>query len=123
MRFEELLPVEPRAPMLGRRVLHRYLAGRLPRDRIDDAKLAASELITRAVLHAEQQHPAWIAMTVDLNEGRIRIEVRDEWYRQQDTKRAQEATRWSLLIVEQLASRWGVDPGPPTLVWFEIDAV
>ena len=28
---------------------------------------------------------------------------------------------WGLMIVERLTDRWGIEPGPPGEVWFEID--
>jgi len=32
------------------------------------------------------------------------------------------ASGWGLVLVEELADRWGVDRAPTTLVWFEMDA-
>jgi anti-sigma regulatory factor (Ser/Thr protein kinase) len=121
VRFEELLPVELRAPLLARSVLHRHLCGRLPGERLDDAKLLTSELITRAILHASYRDPGWIALTIDLREERIRVEIRDDWYRTRSKRHRGEGDGWGILLVEQLASRWGIAPGPPSWVWFEME--
>jgi hypothetical protein len=32
------------------------------------------------------------------------------------------ASGWGLVLVEELADRWGVDHAPRTRVWFEMDA-
>jgi anti-sigma regulatory factor (Ser/Thr protein kinase) len=121
-RSEELLPVAPTAPLLARRILHQRLRRFVGSERLDEVKLAASEVVTNAVMHSGTSPDETLGMVVERREGRVRIEVQDNGYGfEKGRGRRQKPNGPGLQIVEALADRWGVEPGPPTYVWFEVD--
>lgn len=83
--------------------------------------LLTSELVTNAILHARSD----LELTVQIDDGTVRVEVRDEGggvpvRREVDL----EATSGrGLALVATLARRWGVAPAPVgKAVWFELSA-
>ena len=61
---------------------------------------------------------------VALGERQIRVEIADHgpgFEPPADTRDVERDSGWGLFFVSQLASRWGVEPGSPGHVWFEID--
>ena len=121
------LPPDSTAPRAARGfVLERLEAWGVPVERVDDARLAVSELVTNAFLHGGG------SSTVDLRlaPGRLEVRVRQESPRLLDTPRepwhlepdemAQHGR--GLLIVDALSSAWGVEPdGAGALAWFTLD--
>ena len=107
-----------------------------------DVRLLISELVTNAIRHAQLHPDDWIDLHVDIEDDGIRVEV-------QDPGRGFDpgATRalgpsngaanghdefdglpwppaesgWGLLLLRRIASRWGVERGNHTRVWFEMD--
>ena len=83
-------------------------------------QLAGSELVTNALVHGSGEVEVQLAAVG----GLVRLEVVDEG---SDTSpqvaRAGESDRrggWGLLVVEQVADRWGAETGPAgTRVWME----
>ena len=90
-------------------------------DRMRDVRLLVSELVTNAVRHAEGEA---VRLVVALKGGTLRIEVHDPG-RGFELKPPPDdplrASGWGLVLVEELADRWGVDHSPRTRVWFEMD--
>ncbi len=86
----------------------------------DLACLLTSELVTNAVVHARTD----VDVSVLLAGGRLRVEVGD-----QDTgcptpsrHAPDETTGRGLLILDAIATRWGVDQeAAGKVVWFEFD--
>jgi serine/threonine-protein kinase RsbW len=94
---------------------------RLPTSRLDDVQLAASEVVTNAVLHGDGP----VVCRVWLGVNVVRMEVADDGEEvprlRGDLVDDGEGGR-GLRIVDALASRWGVTPkrpGPGKTVWFE----
>jgi anti-sigma regulatory factor (Ser/Thr protein kinase) len=84
-----------------------------------------SELVTNGVRHAQLGDDAVIDLEVAVEPERVRVQVSDEgpgfdpptsWPPPPDSVGGR-----GLFIVNQLASRWGVDRGRSTCVWFELD--
>lgn len=106
------------------RQARRFLAGLLGGcPAADDALLCLSELATNAVLHSRSGRPGGrFTVCVRVAAGSLRVAVADEggpWERQRD--RGGQSGR-GLLIVGELASRWGREDGAAgRTVWFEID--
>ena len=110
----------PSAPARARGALEE-IAGRISPDRMRDVRLLVSELVTNAVRHAEG---AVVRLVVALDGSRLRIEVHDPG-RGFELKPPPDdplrASGWGLVLVEELADRWGIDHDPRTRVWFEMD--
>ncbi|MFE0924511.1 SpoIIE family protein phosphatase [Streptomyces mutabilis] len=89
-------------------------------DLVDTAQLLVSELVTNAVLHARTE----AEVTVSRLDGRVRVRVADRrpgrgLVPQNCPPYA--GTGQGLALVEQLASRYGVDVGDEgKVVWFEL---
>ncbi|MGW5336604.1 ATP-binding protein [Streptomyces bauhiniae] len=81
------------------------------KEQSDDLILIVSELVTNAVLHGKTGSGRQVAVTVDYNETRVRVEVRDAG---EGTPRKRAAARLlavsgrGLEIVDTLSSSWGV---------------
>jgi anti-sigma regulatory factor (Ser/Thr protein kinase) len=105
------------------REARRFLAGVLDGcPAADDALLCASELATNAVLHSRSGRPGGcFTVRAARRAGSVRVEVTDEggpWGRERD---GDGQSGRGLVIVGQLANRWGRDEGGAgRTVWFEI---
>ena len=112
-------PREPQSVRTARRALDEF-DGQFPSDRLYDASLCLSELVTNAV-----QHPGSggdLELTVAVDDARLRVEVADEG-RGFDPGHPTEGDErgWGLFIVSNLSDNWGVESGGRTVVWFEIE--
>jgi serine/threonine-protein kinase RsbW len=106
------------------RAARRFLAGVLDGcPAAGDALLCVSELATNAVLHSRSGRPGGrFTVRATVRTGSVRVAVTDEggpWGRERD---GDGQSGRGLLIVGELASRWGRDEGGAGwTVWFEID--
>ncbi len=119
------LPIGPAAPRTARRLVEEWLEPAVGRDQLDRAKLLVSELVTNGVRHVAHHEGDVVELRVQLGAAAVRIEVRDPG---RDFRPARTIAPppdavggRGLLIVDRVASRWGVVPGPRTCVWFELD--
>ncbi|MGB9183739.1 MAG: ATP-binding protein [Solirubrobacteraceae bacterium] len=84
--------------------------------------LLVSEVVTNAVLHPNLSEPAGILFWARIAEHEIRVEVTDHGNgftpQPRDPNRADGG--YGLYLVSKVASRWGVDRGNGTTVWFEV---
>lgn len=88
-------------------------------------ELLVSELVTNAVRHGASDPHESILVRASRTDGHVRVEVCDEgtgFEPGPDPRGALEPGGNGLLLVETLASRWGVSPGQPSCVWFEAEA-
>jgi anti-sigma regulatory factor (Ser/Thr protein kinase) len=127
------LPAPAAPPVTGRvfpgeagqvREARRFLAGVLDGGpAADDALLCVSELATNAVLHSRSGRPGGgFTVRATARAGSVRVEVDDEGGPWQPASDGQGQSGRGLLIVGELASRWGRDHGDGgRTVWFEID--
>lgn len=118
------LPAGPAAPAEARRTIAEWLSGAVDGRAIEDIKLLVSEIVTNAVRHPSLDGP--IEMGMRLGGERVRVEVSDpggEDFRKPAVSAPPPDALGGrgLLIVDRVASRWGVTPGQPTRVWFELD--
>ena len=120
VRLERL----PQAPAQARGHVADSLSGRVENAIVEDVKLLVSELVTNAVRH-QREHGS-IEMTIRVSRDGVRVEVSDPGTGFAKPKVGEPPPDAlggrGLLIVERVASRWGVTPGKPTRVWFELDA-
>jgi anti-sigma regulatory factor (Ser/Thr protein kinase) len=89
--------------------------------------LLVSELVTNAVLHSQGPADAPIRISASVEDERVRVEVTDAGRRFAPAARAPPAAGsrpriggYGLYMVDQVASRWGVDRACGTRVWFEV---
>ena len=108
---------DARAPSRARAELDGFAAALLPPDRLADARLLVTELVSNGVLHGDGD----VRLRVDASSETLHVEVVDEGNGFRAVRRVPDRDGgWGLGIVEALADRWGVFAGS-THVWFEID--
>lgn len=110
-----------RAPACARATLQ-ALDARLGEHR-HVVRLLVSELVTNAVRHGRAGEGEVIEFKVLIASDRIRVDVIDRGagFRPPETPQPRADGGYGLLLTTRLSSRWGVDEGHPTRVWFEID--
>jgi serine/threonine-protein kinase RsbW len=121
MRIERQLAVTPEAAAEAR---HALTGIALEDGRERDVRLLVSELVTNAVRHANLAPGDVILLVIEVEAGRLRVEVHDPGGGFVPTAPAPDPARpsgWGLYLVAELADRWGVDSEDRTLVWFELD--
>jgi anti-sigma regulatory factor (Ser/Thr protein kinase) len=116
------------APAAARAAVSKWcadLGGGAPRR--ETLLLLVSELVTNAVLHSQGPADAPIRVIARVEDERVRVEVTDAGTR--FTGASHELPRpgagttiggYGLYVVDQAASRWGVERACGTRVWFEI---
>jgi anti-sigma regulatory factor (Ser/Thr protein kinase) len=90
----------------------------------DVLELLTSELVTNAVRHGASDPNESILVRAASNGDCVRVEVCDEgsgFAAEPDPRGLLEPGGNGLLLVETLASRWGVHRGSPSCVWFEAE--
>ncbi|MGH9015164.1 MAG: ATP-binding protein [Acidimicrobiia bacterium] len=104
----------------GAREFTRSCLSSAPKETIERAVLLVSELVTNAVVHAACD----VRLRVTPGSP-VRVEVRDENAEPPQARGREplEVGGFGLVIVESVASRWGVEPQPTgKVVWFELDS-
>ena len=93
--------------------------GSLSPERMDDARLIVTELVANAVRHGAARGEVDLVVRWD---GRsLRLEVRSAGAFHPRSSGAPADGGWGLLLIDALADRWGVDSGPVTTVWAELE--
>ena len=124
--IHEELPATPVAPALARQLLDGWMSEMVGEDTADDVRAVATEIIGNAVRHGNlgEADKIVVSGTVDDLHDVVRIEI------EQPTPLAgalahsepdHEAFGMGLRIVDGLTTQWGLDEGPPGVVWFEVD--
>lgn len=97
------------------------------RARLDTVLLLVSELVTNAVMHSRAPIEAPVLLTAEVVDGSVRVAVTDAG--DGFTPASYEAFRppqrmtvggYGLYVVDQAATRWGVDGAGGVRVWFEL---
>ncbi|WP_329321206.1 SpoIIE family protein phosphatase [Streptomyces sp. NBC_01262] len=114
-------PGDPQALVAARGMIREAMTSWGIPERLDDAELAADELITNALVHTDGGAVLTVRMMPDTTR-RVRIEVHDlasNWPRRREPGDGETSGR-GLLLVDQLADAWGVEPhGSGKSVWCE----
>jgi len=92
-------------------------------DHIGEAALVLlSELVTNAVRHGGATPDVPVRVDTSIGPRTLRVEVRDPGRGFRNNRIAPGAHGgFGLRVLERSASRWGVEAGEATLVWFELD--
>ena len=120
MTIDVELASTPSAPAQARDALAE-MEGRITAERMRDVRLLVSELVTNSVRHAGGEA---VRLVVALTGTLLRIEVHDPGHGFEHKPPSDDPLRasgWGLVLVEELADRWGIDHNPRTRVWFEMD--
>jgi two-component sensor histidine kinase len=95
----------------------------LPAEVREDVRLLVSELVSNSVRHAGLAPDELIGISVEVEKGRLRVEVSDggPGFTPVSTPSLETGSGFGLRLVEQLAQRWGVLRDDRVRVWFEIE--
>jgi hypothetical protein len=112
------LPPAPTSVPRARERLRAALGTWADEDTRDDAELLLTELVSNGVIHARSALEITLTVALDL----LRVEVRDGSALPLLARDADEYGGRGVLILDALASRWGVEdhPGAGKTVWFEL---
>jgi anti-sigma regulatory factor (Ser/Thr protein kinase) len=96
-------------------------SGQVPGQVLADAQLLLSELVTNSVRHAGLPGAERVHVAAWMNEGRLRLEVRDAGASGTVAPREPDHRGgYGLQLVDTLAQRWGIIRGDGTRVWAEL---
>ncbi len=114
---------ESSAAAAARHALADLIGRYLDESGLDNAKLLTSELVTNSVRHGPKGPYADVCLRVVVRESAVRVEVIDDGggFVRPPVPDPREIGGWGLVLVDSVADRWGIEPGAPTTVWFEID--
>lgn len=89
---------------------------------LGDVMLVASELVTNAVLHSGCSDDHLIQVDVERRAQRLLITVRDPGLSGTEAQGRPGGVDggWGLLIVDELAQRWGAERADGYCVWAEV---
>jgi anti-sigma regulatory factor (Ser/Thr protein kinase) len=116
------VPASAEAGMALRRAV-RSLERWLGPQTADDVELLVTELATNGVKHARTSDGNRITLEARIDPVGLRVEVRDRgqgFVRGGRRREPCEPGGWGLLLVADIADRWGIEPEPETTVWFEM---
>ena len=126
MNFRRDLPASPVAASLAREALDDWLPD-LVRDAETTiaARLAASEIVANAVRHGGLQDNDVIQLKGVATDEVVRLEFGQPSSAADAHLVAAEdgdprLGGYGLRIVDEVTAQWGVRPGPPGVVWFEV---
>lgn len=104
------LPRDTSAPAVARRAVTRHFADLLGPARMDDLQLVITELVSNAVVHGQGE----ILLRLGFKSNTVFGEVVDQgggFERELRVSGTDDVSGRGLLLVEQLASKWGVHEG------------
>jgi anti-sigma regulatory factor (Ser/Thr protein kinase) len=117
------LPVDIKAPAKARHALD-DLRERIPPDVLERFRLAVSELVTNAILHAGLSAKDGLRLIVRLSDDRLRVEIMNpgpQFTTEVDRPDPSRESGRGLLLVQRAADRWGLKRTDEIRQWFEID--
>ncbi len=108
-------------------IARREIEELLPRVRpacLDTLRLLVSEVVTNAIRYGPGGSDAATIMRIDVEGDGVRVEIEDagRGFPVPGPPKPDGTGGWGLFLVDELADRWGILDGPPTRVWFEVDA-
>jgi transcriptional regulator with XRE-family HTH domain/anti-sigma regulatory factor (Ser/Thr protein kinase) len=117
-QLRKAFPASVHAPRAARDAVS-YVAGDVPAEALETARLLTSELVTNSVRHGPPA-PAAIGVFVDVARDRIRVEVSDT--ADAPVQLPSGSGRYGMKLVDTLAARWHTErTGAGNLTWFELE--
>lgn len=91
---------------------------------VDDAVLLVSEVVSNSVRHASLGDTDAIEVRIRGSHSKLRVDVSDPGpgFDPECLRRSEHGGGWGLRLLDRLATRWGVERGDMTRVWFELAA-
>lgn len=115
------IPGGPHAASQARAVVTDALQSRLDSDRLCDVRLLVSELVTNGVLHGDAGDDAESLTLCIAADETLRVDVIDHGDGfVPGALPCKSIGGWGLVLVDELADRWGVTHVGETRVWFEM---
>jgi signal transduction histidine kinase len=88
---------------------------------VDDAALLVSEVVSNSVRHAGLGAADSIEVRVRGSRAMLHVDVIDPGPGfEPEVRPRQDDGGWGLWFLDQLATRWGVEQGDTTRVWFDL---
>ena len=122
------LPVSVTAPAFARKAVVEQLGPTFPAQRMHDAELLITEVVTNAVRHAGLDEKDLIDVTLRDEEGSVVIEVGDPGSgfatgARERAAKPRDTGGWGMLLLDRLSDGWGFHdrPGGGSVVWFRVD--
>jgi anti-sigma regulatory factor (Ser/Thr protein kinase) len=116
----------PVAPALARQALDGWLSEMVGEETADDVRTVTTELIGNAVRYAGLDEDDKIVLlgAIDELHDIVRIEIEQPTPLSEALVEAagrRDGYGLGLRIVDAVVTEWGLDAGPPGVVWFEVD--
>ena len=128
-RLEVELPASADAARVAREQLHDHIPPMSGETQRENALLLTTELVTNAIRHGALSTDDRIRLVVENADSTLRISIVQPTPASGVTVARAAHTPspdrvvpggLGLVIVDELADRWGIDVGPPGCVWFEL---
>ena len=123
-RIDLRLEHHPAAVADARDAVRERLGALLPSRRVEEAVLITDELVTNAIRHATSEPDGRIGLRFEITTSTIRVVVTDgspdfEWGGRAPSD--QLTGGFGLVLVDEIADRWGLSLDGKKAVWFELD--
>jgi hypothetical protein len=113
--FDSQFTIHAEHPAYARKIIRATLSG-AHSDVVEDAALLTSELVADAMMRPDADPELFI----NAGDGHIYVEVRASDFTSQHRDRVR-LSEWVLLIMNALASSWGIESrGGGRVVWFDL---
>lgn len=89
---------------------------------VDDAVLLVSEIVSNSVRHAGLDASDSIEVRIRGSRSMLHVDVIDPGpgFEPEDARPRADDGGWGLRLLDRLATRWGVERGRTTRVWFDL---
>jgi transcriptional regulator with XRE-family HTH domain/anti-sigma regulatory factor (Ser/Thr protein kinase) len=118
--LRKAFPASVQTPRAARDAVS-LVAGDIPSDALETARLLTSELVGNSVVYGPPA-PAIVGVFIEVGRERIRVEVADEADTPPRLGSPRDDGGYGLALVDTLASRWDTArEGGRNITWFELD--
>lgn len=115
------LPVDSGAPAAAREAVA-FVAGGVPEESLQTARLLATELVSNSVRHGPSGGRASVDVQISVDRSQLRVAVTDDSPSAAQPRTPGEDGGFGLALVAALATRWGAGrDGGRNVTWFELD--